>query len=454
MKVVIDGAGEIGSHLAKLLVRDGSDVTVIDSDRSRLDALSAAVDIEPLEGDPSSLKSLNDAQVGKADLFIAAYPYVDQSVNILSAMFAKSLGAKKVVARTKNMELVANRGRQMLKDLGVDLPFCPEKIISDEIVSQLRHSTTINDNMDFAKGKLHIIAFRLEEESPILDIKLVDFTQQFSKEQNSEFRVIAISRDTSTIIPKFDTKFKLGDLVYIIIRKEGVKMLTSYLGLSDEAAEKVMIMGGGTVGAITAALLSSEVSQVKVVEINKERCLKLASDLPEVVEVVNGDARNSDFLYEQGLYDYDAFVALTGNDEANILACVAARKFGVSRTIAEVENIEYMQLAEELGVDTVINKKLVTASRIFKLTLSDRAKFVRYMSGTEAELMEYTAVEGSAITRKTLKDIDFPDDAVIGGYIRGSEGAIAVGTTQIQAGDRVIVFAMPASAKAVDRLFK
>lgn len=453
MKVVIDGAGEIGSHLAKLLVRDGSEVTVIDADRSRLDALSAAVDIEPLEGDPSSLKSLSDAQVAKADLFIATYPYVDQSINILAAMFAKSLGAKKVVARTKNMELLTSKGRQMLKDLGVDLPFCPEKIISDEISSQLRHST-INDSMDFAKGKLHILAFRLEEESPILDMKLVDFTHQFSREQNSDFRVIAISRDTSTIIPKFDTKFKLGDLVYIIIRKEGVKMLTGYLGVNDVAAEKVMIMGGGTVGAITASLLSSEVQQVKLVEINRERCLKLAGDLPEVVEVVNGDGRNSDFLYEQGLYDYDAFVALTGSDEANILACVAARKFGVNRTIAEVENMEYMRLAEELGVDTVINKKLVTASRIFKLTLSDRAKFVRYMSGTEAEVMEYTAEQGSAITRKTLKDIDFPDDAVIGGYIRAGEGAIAVGSTQIQAGDRVIVFAMPDSAKAVDRLFK
>lgn len=453
MKVVIDGAGEIGSHLAKLLVREGNEVTVIDNDRSRLDTLSASVDIEPVEGDPTSIKALTDAQVGKCDLFIAVFPYVSQEVNLVAAVFAKNMGAKRVVSRTRDLELLTKEGRQLVKALGMEMTICPEKIAADEVVSQLRYNTS-SDTMSFAHGKLHIAAYRLSEDSPILDMKLVDFTRLFSQRDNSEFRVIAISRQDKTIIPKFDTKFKFGDLIYIIIRKEGIKGLNTYLGLEDIAVKEVMIMGGGSVGAITASLLAPDVSRVKLIEIKRERCMQLVEDLPESVEVVNGDARNTDFLYDQGLSSHDAFVALTGNDEANILACVAAKKFGVPRTIAEVENMEYVRLAEEMGVDVVINKKLVTASRIYKLTLSDHAKFVRYMSGTDAEVVEYTAAQGSAITKKPLKDIDFPLDAVIGGVLRGNDAFIAVGTTQIQPGDRVAVFTVPSCAKQIDKLFK
>lgn len=453
MKVVIDGAGEIGSHLTKLLVREGNDVTVIDSEKSRLDNLSSAADIEPIEGDPTSIKALGDAQAGKADLFIAVVPYVDQEVNMIASLFAKSMGAKKVVARIQHLDLLSKSSLQMMRSFGLDMTFCPEKIAADEIVSQLRYNTS-SDTMDFAMGKLHIAAFRLGEDSPILDMKLVDFTKHFTEKENSEFRVIAISREEKTIIPRFDTKFKYGDLVYIIIKNEEVKSLNDYLGLSDIAIKRTMIMGGGSVGSIVASLLSSEIASVKLIEIKRERCVDLVEELPDNVDVINGDARNTDFLYEQGLNTYDAFVAVTGNDEANILACVAAKKFGVPRTIAEVENMEYVRLAEEMGVDVVVNKKLTTASRIYKLTLSERARFVRYMSGTNAEVMEYTAAEGSAITKDALKNLDFPSDAVVGGVLRGNDAFIAVGDTRIQAGDRVAVFTMPSCAKEVDKLFK
>lgn len=453
MKVVIDGAGEIGSHLAKLLVREGNEVSVIDNDRGRLDALSSSVDIEPIEGEPTSIKALTEAGVAKCDLFIAVFPYASQEVNLVSSLFAKNLGAKRAVARTRDLELLTKSGRQLVKDLGLEMTICPEKIAADEVVSQLRYNTS-SDTMSFARGKLHIAAYRLGEDSPILDMRLVDFTKLFSQKENAEFRVIAISRQDKTIIPRFDTKFKFGDLVYIIIRKEGIKGLNTYLGLDDIAVKNVMIMGGGSVGAITASVLAADISSVKLIEVKRERCLQLAESLPENVEVVNGDARNTDFLYEQGLSSYDAFVALTGNDEANILACVAAKKFGVPRTIAEVENMEYVRLAEEMGVDVVVNKKLVTASRIYKLTLSDQAKFVRYMSGTDAEVVEYTASEGSAITRKSLKETNFPLDAVIGGVLRGNDAFIAVGDTHILPGDRVAVFTTPSCAKQVDKLFK
>ena len=187
---------------------------------------------------------------------------------------------------------------------------------------------------------------------------------------------------------------------------------------------------------------------------NKTKCLELSERLPDNVIVVNGDGRNSDFLMEEAIKEYDAFVALTNSSETNILACVAAKSLGVARTIAEVENIEYIKLAESMGVDAVINKKLITAGRIFKFTLSNKVRFIKYMSGTNAEVLEFIVAPDTAITKKPLKDMNFPRNAIVGGVIRGNESFIAVGDTQIQAYDRVAVFALPEAVKEVDRFFR
>ena len=426
MKVVIDGAGEVGSHLAKLLSREGNEVTVIDSDEKRLDAISATADVGVVEGEPSSIAAMRRAGVDQCDLFIAVFPHVNQEVNLVACMFAKKLGAKKVVARIHN-DLLGADPKKMIREAGIDMTFCPEKIASDVIVSHIKRG---------------------------LNSDTLDFVQEFSVEEASQFRVIAITRDEKTLIPKFDTKFKFGDVVYIMIKKAGLKKLTGYLGVSDIDVEKVMIIGGGTVGTMTAASLFGDIPDIKVIEVNHNRCVEVDEILDDSILVVNGDGRNPDFLVEEGITSYDAFVAVTGNDEANILACVAAKKFGVPRTIAEVENIEYVSLAEEMGIDLVVNKKLSSASLIFKMTLSDKAKFIRYMSGTKAEVLEYTAARDSAITRAPLKDIDFPEGAVVGGVLRDQDALIAVGDTVIQDGDRVVVFALPDAIKAVDKLFK
>jgi trk system potassium uptake protein TrkA len=273
--------------------------------------------------------------------------------------------------------------------------------------------------------------------------------------RQAQLRIIAIARKGETIIPKSENRFAYNDHLYIIAKREGIPAILKFLGKDNIEVDKVMILGGSEIGEMVAAQLAKQqLDAVKIIDIDKDRCRALTEKLPTDVMVANGDARNSDFLVEEGIRDYDALVACTGNDEANILSCVVAKKFGVTRTIAQVENLEYLRLAEDMGVDAVINKKLITAGRIFKFTLSDKVRFVRYMSGTDAEVLEYTVAPNAKITKAALKDIVFPRNAIIGGVIRGSESFIAVGDTRIEAYDRIAVFALPEAVKEVDKFFK
>ena len=453
MKIVIEGAGEVGSHLAKMLRAEANEVTVIDDDSERINALAAYVDVETVLGNPSSIQILRDAGVGKADLFIAVYPFATQEVNIVGALLAKQVGAAKVIARINDEDYLNAENKLLFKELGIELMFYPEKSAADEIVAFLKHNSTA-ETMDFARGRLQIAVFKLTEDSPILDLKLLEFIKNTTEEELRQFRVIAISRDEQTIIPKLDTKFLYGDLVFTITTREGVPALYRHFGKTNISIGKVFILGGGPIGEMLAKSLDRSGMKVKLVESDKNRCIELSEKLPETIRIVNGDGRNSDFLFEEGIQEYDAFVALTGNDESNVLSCVVAKKFGVARTIAEVENIEYIHIAEEMGVDNVINKKLITAGRIFKFTLSGKARFVRYMTGTNAEVIEYTVAPGSLITAGPIKDIDFPRNAIIGGVIRGSEARIAVGDTIIEPYDRVAIFALPETIQEIDRFFR
>ena len=452
MKIVIAGAGEVGSHLAKMLNNETNEVTVIDQRRDRLDAVVASTDVITVEGNPSAIRVLHEAGEHEADLFIAVNPSESQDVNIVSAMLAKKLGSKKVTARINNEEYLTYENKLLFTEMGIDLMFYPEKIAAGEIVDLLKRSAT-TDTLEFARGKLQIAVFKLEEESELIGMNMAEFSAVAAKE-GLKFRVVAISRHDETIIPKFDTKFKYHDLVFIISKREGMEMLMRYIGKENIEVKKLMILGGSPIGEMVAKQMSKQLENIKLIEMNKAKCLDLAEKLPSNVMVVNGDGRNSDMLLEESIREYDAFVAVTNNSETNILACVAAKSLGVPRTIAEVENLEYIRLAESMGVDAVINKKLITAGRIFRFTLSSKVRFVKYMSGTKAEVLEYIVSPGSAITKTTLMNMNFPSNAIIGGIIRGNESFIAVGDTQIMAYDRVAVFALPDAVKEVDKFFK
>lgn len=450
MKIIIEGAGEVGSHLAKMLGGAG-EITVIDCDEERLVKVSSMADVITVCGRTSSIKAFNQAGISEADLFVGVNPGTSQQTNIVSAILAKKLGCKKVCARIDSEEYTSYENKYIFTDMGVDMLFYPEKIAAAEIASQLKR-TVASDSMDFARGKLQLLVFKLEDDSPVIDMKISEFAAAVSF--GNLFRVITISRNESTIIPGPGTKFRYHDLVYIITTREGVGPVTAFLGKASIEIRNVMILGASAIGELTANSICDHCDNVKIIDPDMDKCLTLRESTAENVVVVNGDGRNSDFLLEEKIREYDAFVAATPNDEANILSCVVAKRFGVLRTIAEVENIEYMHVAEEMGVDAVINKKLMTAAKIFKMTLSNKVRFVKYMSGTDAEILEYIVAKDSLITKHPLKEIDFPKNAIVGGIIRGNDSFIAIGDTQIEAYDRVEVFALPDAVKEIDRLFR
>ena len=455
MKIVIEGAGQVGSHLAKMLSHASNEITVIDEDGERIRKLTSSADVSTVQGPPSTIALLREAGCAKADLFIAVNPFQSQSVNIVSALLAKKIGAKRVLARIDDESYLSPENKLLFKDLGIDMLFFPEKSASDEIVEMLQHSAS-TESMDFARGKLQLAVFKLDDDSPLLEMSVAEFAKTVkTAEPEADFRIVAISRGGVTIIPRYDTPFKYMDYLYVIARREGVPVLMKYLGKDKIEVRRVLILGGSEIGEMVAGRLAAQkLEDIKIIDIDPARCRQLSEDLPDLVSVACGDVRNSDFLLEEDIKSFQAVLSCTGNDEVNILACVVAKKMGVPRVIAQVENLEYIRLAEEMGVDSTINKKLITASRIFKFTLSDKVRSVRYMSGTDAEVLEYTAAPDSKITKAPLKDIEFPHDAIIGGIIRGGESFIAVGHTRIEAYDRVAVFALPDAVKDVDKMFK
>lgn len=452
MKIVIEGAGEVGSHLAKMLSNASHDITIIDSDESRLQNIKSCADVITLQGDSSSISVLKEAGVGNADLFIAVNPFTKQDVNIVSAIISKRLGCQKVCSRIDDQEYLHYENKYMFTEMGIDYMFYPEKIAANEISSRLKKSI-FNESLDFAGGKLQMSSFRIEEDSPLLEMNMAEFAAVFSN-TNVNFRVVAISREETTIIPNFDTHFQYHDLIYIITKRECTEKLFSFFHKTPIKVRKVMILGGSQIGKMVANNISKEVDEVRIIEKDLSKCAVLREATGDNVTIIHGDGRNSDFLLDEGLKECEAFVAVTGNDEANMLACVVAKRYGVSKTIAEVENIEYIHIAENLGVDVVINKKQMTAGKIYKMILSNKVRFIKYMADTQAEILEYIVAPDSKITRNKLKDMKFPKNAIIGGIIRGKESMIAIGDTQIEEYDRVAVFALPNAVSEVDKFFK
>jgi len=443
MRIIIVGAGEVGTHLAKLLAKEHINITLMDEDPSRLKDLDANYDLMTKEGMPTSVNDLRETGVKDCDLFIAVTPY--ESVNMTACMIANNLGAKKTLARIDNYEYLLPANKEFFKKLGVDYLIYPELLASKEIVTSLA-STWLRQNMSFCNGELILLGIKVRDNAQIVNKKFVSGFFDHRK-----YRIVAIKRNNNTIIPGGADEIKADDIVYFITRPEDIEFVKDQSGKIDHRVNNVMIMGGSRIAQKTVQNLPDNI-RVKILEKDKERCYTLAEKCQKAM-IINVDARDLEVLKNESVQDMDAFVAVTSNSEANILACLAAKRLGVKKTVAEVENIDYIMLAESMDIGTVINKKMIAASYIYQLTLDADVLEVRALTSADAEVVEFVAKEGAKITKSKIKDLRLPVNVNIGGYVRGGQGFIVAGDTIIEPGDHVICFCVASAIRKIESYF-
>ncbi|MFP4046666.1 MAG: Trk system potassium transporter TrkA [Bacteroidales bacterium] len=446
MRIIIAGAGDVGTHLAKMLSSELHDIVIIDHNENNLEGINATLDIMTIVGKSTSFDTLKDAHIKKTDLFIAVTN--SEETNITSAIIAKRLGAKQTIARVDNPEYIRPINKTHFTTLGIDHLIYPERITAKEITGMVSQAGT-SEIVDFTGGKLSLYVLKLEENAPVIGKTLHQVTEEI---EDYDFRAVAITRNSETIIPRGLDTFKVNDLVYVVTNKAGINNVLRYSGKKKKLNVKnVMILGGSRIGLRTALSLENKMN-VKLIEQDKEKSAQLADRLNNTL-VIQGDGRDVELLKEEGLENMDTFIAVTGNSETNLLSCLLAKKLGVKKTIAEIENMDYINLGENMGVDTIINKKLVSASRIYKFTMSAEVSTMRCLTGSDAEVLEFVAKPKSKITNGKLREIQFPKDAIVGGIIRGNKSFIAKGDTKILPDDRVVVFALPSSVKKLETYF-
>ncbi len=432
-------------HLAEALVRSNHSITIVDPHEELLKMMESHTDLMTVTGDSTSTAVLQRANVKKADLMIAVLH--DEHINLLTGIIAKKLGAKKVIARVNTMENLSPEVWRMYQDLGIDGLLSPEDIAAQEIISLLKKNAS-SETYDFAGGNLQLFMVKLEPEAEILGKTVDEVINQY---EHIEFRVAAIHRRQTTFIPQGDEVFQVSDMVYVVTKPHAIKDIIKLSGKKQINVHNVMIVGGGRVGRITAKRLEKDLN-IKILEIDKERCMDLTNYLSEAL-VVNADARNLDLLEDEGIKDMDAFIAVTDNTETNILTCLQAKSFGVKKTIALVENLDYIDISQNIGIDSIINKKLISASYMVKYTLGAKVSTLKSLSGIDADIVEFQVRAGSAVTRKTIGQLAMPLDAIICGITRDGESFIASDDFQIEADDQVVVLALPNGIPAVERLF-
>lgn len=445
MKIIIAGAGAVGTHLAKLLSREKQDIILMDEDEEKLGRMSNNFDLMTVNVSPTSISGLKEAGVAGADLFIAVTP--NESQNMTACMLATNLGAKKTVARIDNYEYLLPKNKEFFAKLGVDSLIYPEMLAAKDIVDAVKMSW-IRQWWEFAGGALVLLGTKMRETAEILDVPLYELGGR-----NIPFHIVAIKRGNETIIPRGDDTIRLHDIVYFTTTKKYIPYIRKIAGKENYAdIRNIIIMGGSRIAVRTVQILP-EYMRTKIIENDINRCNRLSELVDDDVMIINGDGRDMELLTEEGIKNTEAFVALTGSSETNILACLAAKRMGVTKTVAEVENIDYISMAESLDIGTVINKKFIAASHIYQMMLDADVSNVKCLTFANADVAEFTVKQGARITRSQIKDMGLPKGATIGGLIRNGEGILVTGNTLIQENDHVVVFCLGMMIKKLERFF-
>ncbi len=448
MKIIIAGAGDVGFHLAKLLSYESQDTYVIDFDGEKLDYINNHLDVITKKGDATSIKLLKEIGIDTADLLIAVTD--SQNTNFTISVIGKSLGVKKTIARIDNSEFL-NECEVDFKQFGLDFMISPQELAANEI-KMLLDQSSFNDTVAFESGVFNIMGTPLTYKSPILNLTVKEATERFS---DIDFVTIAIKRQgiSQTIIPRGDTTYQLDDQVYFCVPNYSMQDLYPIIGKKQINIKNVMILGGSSIGQKTARNLCKNNFKVKLIEQNREKAELLAEQLNDTL-VLHGDGRDLELLEEENIRETDAFVAVTGNTETNIMSCLVAKSKGVKKTVALVENMDYIDISQTIGIQSLINKKLIAASNIFRHIRKGAVLALANLHNIDAEVFEYEVQKGAKVTAKPIKDLRFPREAVFGGIIRNEKAIMPSGDIQITAGDKVIIFCLPEIISTVERLFK
>ncbi len=443
MKIVIAGAGEVGTHLAKLLSNENQDIILLDSDQSRLDVINDNYNLMTWNGSTSSFETMREVGIDNTDLFIAVTPY--ETRNLTSCSIAKRLGAKKTVARIDNFEFLDKRNKAVLKDMGVDHLIYPEDLAADEIALSLAHNWARYWG-ELHNGRLLLIGVKLHSASPLINCKLKDLPVT-----GHNFHVAAIKRNNETIIPGGNDEIKYDDIVYFITTPDYISTVRDLCGKKKKVIRKVLIMGGSRIARRFSKRFHNDF-HIKIIDNDRENCEYMATLLPDC-EIVYGDGRDIEVLRENAIYQYDAFVALTDFSETNILSCLSAKEFGVPKSIADVENLQFVSQAENLNIGTIINKKLLASSHIFKILLDADEHNAKCLALADAEVAEMQVKPDAKITRKPVKDLHLPFGMTLAAMVRGEEVHLVSGNTRIEAGDYVVVFCLNGTIHKIEKWF-
>ena len=444
MKILIAGAGAVGTHLAKLLGQENHDITLMDGDRDRLSIIRDNSDILTYIGNCTSLKDLNAAGVANTDLFIGVTP--EESKNITSCMLASNLGAKKTLARVDNYEYLLPKNLEFFEKLGIQSMIYPELMAAREIAMALK-TPWARFWWELCNSTIILVGAKIRGNAPLVNKRLYELTQESKK-----FHLVSIKRGKETIIPQGNDQILENDILYFTTLRKYVDTLPELLGKKSFETKKLMFMGGSRIAMRTIQQLPQNID-IKIIEQDRERAEMLVEKCPPNVTVFLEDGRNSEFLVRVGIVDTDAFLALTDNSEANILGCMIAKQYGVKKTVAEIENIDYISMAEQLDIGTVINKKLIAASAIYELLLKADASNIKSLTYADANVGEVIAKPKSKVTRKQIKDLNLPPYITFGALIRDGEPMLVDGNTQIEANDKVVVFFLSRSLKSIENLF-
>ncbi len=446
MNIVIAGAGEVGFHLGQLLVEDGQSVTLIDTEEEILAHAADHLDVRIILGDVTSILILESANLYNADLFIAVTTH--ESTNMLSSILAKKLGAKKTIARVSNPEFLQPDQKEYFKEIGIDSVLSPRYLAAREVKRLIRR-VSATDIFDFEEGKISIIGFTADNTSPITHKTFEDFYNQVS---DQHFKVFAVLRNGITFIPNKQDKIKPSDHIYLSTDVSDFEQVNTFVGKTLKKIKNIMIIGDTPVAKDTAKILEKHY-QVKIILKNERDCKIFHRDLDNC-HVIKGDPSNTDLLIEEGLENMDAFIAMTSNSETNILTSLMANEQGVYKTIALVDNPAYTHLSQKIGVDTIIDKKLLAANNIFRYVRKGNIEAIASFHGVSAEIIEYTIDKGNRMVKFALSELGFPDGAIIAGVIRNKIGIIPHSNFQLKLRDKVIIFVLPEAMKKVESMFK